>query len=348
LAHFHELPEAAPAVFPNRANECTKQFVLSNAVFAASAAAVIVKGGFVEGIPATNETRENAPSGASGFLAEEPILTGLIGTHIQASRSPEMHMREAKAQNLRLVYRLFDLADSEGSFDQLRSTLDDVEQAGFSGVNITHPFKQRVIELLDELSDAAREIGAVNTVLFRSGKRIGYNTDCFGFEESFKQQLAGVPLAKAVQLGAGGAGAATAAAMLHLGCEILCIHDSEPTRAHDLVERFAGSGFAGRIKVVEDVAAELRDANGLINATPVGMDTHPGTPIPRELLRREMWVADVVYFPLETQLLREGRELGCRTADGGHMAVFQAARAFDLFTGRTADSVRMAAEFRRG
>jgi shikimate dehydrogenase len=301
----------------------------------------------VEGIPASSEAGENAALTASGILVEEPILTGLIGTHIHASRSPEMHMREADAQNLRLVYKLFDLAESESSFDELRSTLDAVERAGFSGVNITHPFKQSVIELLDELSVAAREIGAVNTVLFRSGRRIGYNTDCFGFEESFKRQLAGASLEKAVQLGAGGAGAATAAAMLHLGCENLCIYDHDASRAHDLMDRFAGSTFAGRMTIVQDVAADLHDASGLINATPVGMETHPGTPITHEFLRPEMWVADVVYFPLETQLLREARDLGCRTADGGQMAVFQAARAFHLFTGRPADSVRMAAEFRR-
>ena len=286
-----------------------------------------------------------APSGGSAPELAEPILTGLIGTHIQGSRSPEMHMREAETQGIRLAYKLFDLHEAGRRAEDLPLLLDAVERAGFSGVNITHPFKQEVIPLLHELSEEARQIGAVNTVLFRSGRRIGHNTDWSGFAEGFERQLPGASLRKAVQLGAGGAGAATAMAMLHMGCETLVICDSDPSRAGNLAERFSGSSYSGRVRVAQDVAVELQDASGIINATPVGMDTHPGTPISIDLLRPDMWVSDVVYFPLETQLLKEARARGCRTADGGGMAIFQAARAFDLFTGRTADRSRMVADF---
>ena len=305
-----------------------------------------LKGEQVDGILANDGTDSASGSADQESYVSEPILTGLIGTHIQRSRSPDMHMREADAQGIRLAYKLFDLSEPTLEGEGLAVTLDAVQKAGFSGVNITHPFKQQVISLLDELSPDARRIGAVNTVLFRSGARIGYNTDCIGFLESFERQLLGVPMKKAVQLGAGGAGAATAMAMLNLGCSELAIFDQEESRALELARRFDSStGLQNRVRMVTDLNSELTGADGLINATPVGMDGHPGTPVARELLRKEMWVAEIVYFPLETQLLKDARALGCRTANGGQMAIFQAARAFDLFTGRTADRDRMLADF---
>ncbi len=269
------------------------------------------------------------------------VLTGLIGMDIQSSRSPEMHMREAAAQGIALRYELFDLAGAGHASADLATTLDAVERAGFAGVNITHPFKQSVIALLDRLSDEARAIGAVNTVVFGADGRVGYNTDSSGFAEGFERQLAGANVARVVQIGAGGAGAATATAMVNLGCNELVVIDSQADRAEDLVSRLPGT----IARVGRDLAAELAVASGLINATPIGMEGYPGSPIDTALLRADMWVADVVYFPLETELLRAARAIGCRTAHGGDMAVFQAARAFDLFTGHRADRERMAANF---
>ncbi|KQS02347.1 hypothetical protein ASG11_16450 [Sphingomonas sp. Leaf357] len=261
---------------------------------------------------------------------------------IQGSRSPEMHEREAAAQGIALTYRLLDLAIPPHTGDDLAATLDTVKREGFAGVNVTHPFKQRIIALLDELSDEARAIGAVNTVVFQNGRSTGHNTDSYGFGEGFERQLGGVALNRVVQIGAGGAGAATAMAMVKLGCRDLVIVDPQANRAADLVGRLPG-GVARA--ATRDIAEELAEADGIINATPIGMQGHPGIPIDPALLRAEMWVADVVYFPLETELLRAARAAGCRTAHGGDMAVFQAARAFDLFTGRTADRQRMAAGF---
>lgn len=269
------------------------------------------------------------------------IEAGLIGMDIQSSRSPEMHETEARAQGLSLSYRLFDLAADDRGSAALAATLDAVEADGFSGVNVTHPFKQKVLALLDELSDEARAIGAVNTVVFRDGQRRGYNTDSSGFAEGFQRQLNDVDLSRVVQIGAGGAGAATAMAMVQLGCRELAIFDPQGDRAQALVERLPGNVA----RVTRDIADELARSNGLINATPIGMEGHAGMPVDARLLRPDLWVADVVYFPLETELLRRAREIGCRTAHGGDMAVFQAARAFDLFTGRVADRERMAARF---
>ena len=269
------------------------------------------------------------------------IKAGLIGMDIQGSRSPAMHGREARAQGLALTYTLFDLAIDGRSEGDLAATLDTVGSEGFAGVNVTHPFKQLVIALLDDLSDEARAIGAVNTVVFREGRRVGYNTDSSGFAEGFERQLPGADVARVVQIGAGGAGAATAMAMVQLGCEQLVIFDSQEDRANALVSRLPGNAA----RVGTDIGAEMRDATGLINATPIGMEGHPGTPVDLMLITPRIWVADVVYFPLETALLKAARAAGCRTAHGGDMAVFQAARAFDLFTGHHADRARMTASF---
>ena len=278
-----------------------------------------------------NEVRGTAP---------DTVLTGLIGMDIQSSRSPRMHMHEAEAQGISLRYELFDLARDGHSAADLAATLDAAQRAGFAGVNITHPFKQRVMALLDRCSDEARAIGAVNTVVFSADGRVGYNTDSSGFAEGFERQLSGADTCRVVQIGAGGAGAATAMAMVNLGCRDLIIVDPQGDRADALVARLPGG-----IARIGDLATELVTARGLINATPIGMEGYPGTPLDTTLLRPDLWVADVVYFPLETELLRAARAIGCRTAHGGDMAVFQAARAFDLFTGHHADRERMAANF---
>src|SRR5256714_3398861 len=153
-------------------------------------------------------------------------LIGLIGTGILRSKSPDMHEQEADAQGIRCLYRLIDLNVLRLGVDALPVLLESAERMGFSGVNITHPCKQAVIPLVHELSADARAIGAVNTVRFTDGKRFGYNTDAAGFAESFARGLADSPRARGVQIGAGGAGAATPPAMLRLGTGRLSVFRS--------------------------------------------------------------------------------------------------------------------------
>jgi shikimate dehydrogenase len=272
------------------------------------------------------------------------VLLGLIGQDIQASRTPEMHMAEGAAQGLRLVYRLIDLAALGLGPETLPELLIAAERTGFTGLNVTHPCKQRVIPFLDELSPDARALGAVNTVLLRDGRRVGHNTDWSGFAEAFRQRMADAPLGRVVQLGAGGAGAAVAHAALTLGVGELTLVDVDPARAEAVADSLCRHFGPGRAKA--GVAAAVGAADGLINATPIGMDAHPGLPLDAALLRPDLWVAEVIYFPLETDLLRRARALGCRTLDGAGMAVHQAVAAFRLFTGREPDVARMAACFR--
>ncbi|MCV9920525.1 MULTISPECIES: shikimate dehydrogenase [Pseudomonas] len=278
-------------------------------------------------------------------MSQQSVLAGLIGRGIQASRTPALHEREGDAQSLRYLYRLID-ADQLGLDDSaLPGLLDAAQRTGFTGLNITYPFKQAILPLLDELSDEARGIGAVNTVVLKDGKRVGHNTDCLGFAEGFRRGLADVPRAHVVQMGAGGAGAAVAHALLGEGVEHLVLFEVDAARGQALVDNLNQHFGAGRARLGTDLPTALAMADGLVNTTPVGMAKLPGTPLPVELLHARLWVAEIIYFPLETALLRHARALGCRTLDGGHMAVFQAVKAFELFSGQVANADRMQAHF---
>ena len=272
-------------------------------------------------------------------------LVGLIGSGIQASRTPAMHEREGAAQGIRHIYKLIDLDRLGLDASALPDLLTAAERMGFAGLNITHPCKQAVLPLLHDLSPDAAAIGAVNTVVLRDGKRVGHNTDWFGFAENVRRNLADAPRDRVVQLGAGGAGSAVAHALLTLGVRHLSISDIDASRAQGLAEAVAERFGGATVEAVADIATAVSRANGLVNTTPMGMVAHPGLPLPVSLLRPSLWVAEIVYFPMETELLRQARAIGCRTLDGGGMAVFQAVEAFRLFTGVAPDTERMLAHF---
>jgi shikimate dehydrogenase len=273
------------------------------------------------------------------------FLVGLIGEGIQESLSPALHEEEARCQGLALHYHLIDLARDGCTVADLPRLIDSAEAAGFDGLNITYPCKQAVLPLLTELSDDARAIGAVNTVVFREGKRKGFNTDCSGFAVSFRQKLGDAARRRVVLVGAGGAGAAIAHAAMGLGVEQLFIVDRDHERAETLARSVAGH-YPGRVVVsADELAPAAKRADGLIHATPTGMASHPGVAFDPSLLRPEMWVAEIVYFPLETELLRVAKKRGCRTVDGGGMVVWQAVGAFEHFTGIKPDAARMEAHF---
>lgn len=272
-------------------------------------------------------------------------LIGLIGTGIQASLTPRMHMQEGEANGFRYLYRLIDLTDLGLGVESLPGLLTAAERMGFNGLNVTHPCKQLVLPLLHELSDDARAIGAVNTVVLKDGKRIGHNTDASGFAAAFQRGLPGARLDRVVQCGAGGAGCAVANAALGLGVGHLTLVDTNESRAAALAETLCRRFGPGRAAVCTDLTAAVAAANGLINATPLGMAKYPGQAVPASMLRDHHWVADIVYFPLETALLASARTKGCRVLSGGGMAVFQAVDAFRLFTGTHPDTQRMLDHF---
>lgn len=286
----------------------------------------------------------DVPAGSGGALTEtmpQHLRLGLVGSGIQLSRTPKMHEAEASAQGFACRYELIDT--DEGSHGTLAQILARAEAEGFAGLNITYPYKREAMCLLDTLSDAARTVGAVNTILFRDGQRRGHNTDFWGFAESVRRGLPGAAMDTVLLIGAGGAGAAVAHALADLGARCILIADTRPQAAETLAGALRPAGIAAAVRDLAEAAAA---ADGIVNATPMGMLKLPGTAIDPTLLEKRHWVADVVYFPLETALLAAARAAGCDTLSGEGMAVFQAVRAFELFTGRPANPDRMCATFR--
>lgn len=275
------------------------------------------------------------------------LLVGLIGAGIQHSLTPAMHEEEARHHGLRLHYQLIDLDRTANTVKALPTLVSAARTMGFAGLNITYPCKQAVIALLDELSEEASVMGAVNTVVNRGGALVGHNTDGSGWSWGFRRALPQADLNHVVLLGAGGAGSAIAHGVLRLGARELTVVDSNADRAANLAESLNAGYGAGRVGASSDIATAMRAATGLIHATPTGMDNLPGLPLPEALLRPDLWVAEIVYFPLETALLKAARARGCATVDGGTMAVGQAVGAFELFTGLKPDAARMEAHLGR-
>ena len=259
--------------------------------------------------------------------ASKKLLTGLIGAPIAHSASPAMHERAAEALGLRGHYQLIEVAGADAT--GLSMMLEGVRRLGFAGVNVTFPYKEAVVPLLDELAPTAATMAAVNTVVVKDNRLIGHNTDTTGFARAVAPLLAQSGNAVAV-IGTGGVGKAIAFALASLDVTDLRIFDSEPARAEKLAALLARHGGARVARSVEDA---LDGATGLVNGTPVGMLPNRDTPVPASLLRENLWVADAVYSPLITPLLAAAQAKGARIMTGRELAIYQAADAFELFTG---------------
>lgn len=275
------------------------------------------------------------------------ILLGLIGAGIQRSLSPALHEEEGRHHGLRVHYQLIDLDAAGAGVEMLPELVRAARVIGFAGLNITYPCKQSIIPLLDDLSEEASAIGAVNTVVRDGSRLVGHNTDGSGWSWGFRRALPHADLTRVVLLGAGGAGSACADAVLRLGAQQLLVYDQDAARASMLAARLNAHLPGNRASAATDLAVALEGASGLIHATPTGMAKLPGMPLAAQLLRPGLWVCEIVYVPLETELLKAARRAGCATVDGGHMNVGQALLAFGLFTGREADPRRVEAHFRR-
>ncbi|MFC5729386.1 MULTISPECIES: shikimate dehydrogenase [Nocardioides] len=266
---------------------------------------------------------------------------GLIGHGIGPSLTPAMHIREAARLGLDYHYETIDLIDQPHV--DLGTELARLEAAGFAAVNVTHPFKQQVLEHVHHTSDAVGRIGAANLVLLGPGARVAHNTDYSGFRSGLERFLGERPRATVLQVGAGGAGLATACALIDLGFAEVVIHDRQQTASERLVARF---GAGDRLKTSGgDLDGWLRRVSGIVHVTPVGMREHPGIALDVDSLKAQAWVAEVVYRPLETELVRRARGRGLATLDGGAMAVGQAVESIRLITGREPDAARMHAHF---
>jgi len=266
----------------------------------------------------------------------QTFLTGLIGCPIARSASPAMHEQAAAALNLHCRYRLIEVAGA--GTEELRALLDDVRHLGFAGVNVTFPYKEAVVGLLDELSPTASAVGAVNAVVIRDRRLIGHNTDTTGFARAAADLVAGSGYGVVAVIGAGGVGKAIAFALAGLGVAGIRIFDTDRAKADHLAARLRATDGVVVTGSVEDA---LSGAAGLVNATPVGMLPSRDTPVASALLHDGLWVADAVYSPLWTPFLIAARAKGARIMTGRDLAIYQAADAFELFTGLKPSIIEM-------
>jgi shikimate dehydrogenase len=272
----------------------------------------------------------------------QAFLTGLIGAPIAHSAAPAMHEQAARDLGVRCHYQLIEVAGAK--LEQLRVLLEGVRRLGFAGVNVTFPYKEAVIALLDEMSPEAAAMGAVNTVVVRDSRLIGYNTDTTGFARAAVDLVADSKQGSVALIGAGGVGKAIAFALANLGVVELRIFDADRAKAGHLALLLRGRGRAIAVDSVEDA---VRGAIGLVNATPVGMLPSRASPVPEALLHGGVWVADAVYFPLCTPLLMAAKQKGARVMRGRELAIYQAADAFELFTGLVPSTAVMGKAFDR-
>jgi len=273
------------------------------------------------------------------------FVVGLLGDNIGGSLAKPLQEGEGEAQGLSLAYRLVDATHTGLGLDDTAEVLRWAVRLGFDGLAVTHPFKNAVMGSVDDATPEAQALGASNLVVVHDGQTIAHNTDWVGFAEALRATLPGALGDRMVLLGAGGAGVAVGYGALRYGAAHLDIVDQDADRAAAVAARLGSLVGTHRVAATSDLERALRGAGGLIQATPVGMDAHPGLPVDPRLLRLDHWVADIIYFPLETELVHRARAVGCRVMTGGAMAVHQHAAAFRLLTGRPADIRRMQEHF---
>ncbi len=272
------------------------------------------------------------------------MKAALVGHGIGASLTPAMHETEGRALGLDYSYERFDVAKAPWSEKSLLEIVRYAEAEGYVGLNITHPFKTAVLGWVDEISPMARAIGAANTVLFRDNRRIAHNTDQPGFRRAFEARGDGWARRHVLLLGAGGAGPAVGMALLGLGVKRIDVLDPVPGKAEEVAGRLLRADRSVEVTPHETLdGISLDRLDGMVNATPMGMVSHPGMALDPALLPRGAWVADIVYFPRETALMRAARARAHRVLPGTGMALYQAVEAFELITGHAPDAARMAA-----
>jgi len=274
------------------------------------------------------------------------VLVGLIGANIMKSLSPALHADAFAAAGIDGYYHLMDVERLPGR--RLAQLLDATKAAGFAGTNVTFPFKQDVLTLLDAVDREALQIGAVNTITITpDGRTTGYNTDRRGFRRSFEEGLgrARAEGSTVVIVGSGGAGRAVAFALMDLGVATVVLHDREAARAATLLADLASHYGASCCRLAGDLERDIAAADGVVNATPVGMHGFPGNPVPVSALHAGHWAADVIYTPIETVFIKAASSKGARVLTGGGMCVHQAAEAFRLFVGIEPDVARMHRRF---
>ena len=259
------------------------------------------------------------------------IKLGLIGKAIQRSNMPLLQRLAGARTGHPLDYALLDIADGDPArFD---ATFRACADGGFRGVNVTHPFKERAAAQVSIEDPRVRAIGAVNTVTFDAGGARGRNTDYTGFLRAWRWRFGDRPAGTVAIIGAGGVGRAIAFALTALGAPEIRVCDVDGDKAATLAAALRAARPATAIAVYPGAEAAVAVADGIVNATPVGMHYMPGCPVDAAALGGQRWVFDAVYTPEDTELLQAARAKGLADFSGFGLFLGQGADAFEIFTG---------------
>lgn len=268
------------------------------------------------------------------------VLLGLIGFPIAHSATPATQEAAARAAGLEAHYHLIEVAGA--GREDLGVMLEGVRRLGFSGINVTFPYKEAVVPLLDALSDEAAAMGAVNTVVVEDGRLIGHNTDATGFATAYRRLGRKDGDAPVAIIGAGGVGRAIAFALAGCGVGKLRLYDVDRSKSEALA---ALLGARAEVAIADSAEAAAAGAAGIVNGTPLGMLPNRDMPLPASAIQASQWVADAVYHPLWTPLLKAAQKAGATVMTGRELAIHQAVDAFRLFTGVPASEAVIGATF---
>ncbi len=254
---------------------------------------------------------------------------GLIGNNISSSNAPDIHIRLAKIFQISLKYLLFDLKDKEENYFAV--LLEELRVAGFKGVNITFPFKEKVINHVDIISENSRNVGSANTLIFRK-KITAQNTDYTGFLKTYNFHFGKNTPGTILVLGAGGVSRAVTFALAFLGVEKIFLIDKDEIKAKSLSKDLSILNINCVVTKLDQLEKYLSSFDGIINCTPVGHYDFPGCPLGNLMPNKKQWIFDVVYTPAKTNFIKKGEQVGAKIISGIDLFIFQAIDAFLYFT----------------
>lgn len=268
------------------------------------------------------------------------IKLGLLGNNLGRSRAKNLHELLGELYGLDVTYEPMDLLNRPGAVS-IAAELERCRAEGFTGVNVTHPYKQRAFAHVTTVPDFPEGLTSVNTVLFTPDVMLADNTDFSGFCRAFVSQFGeNFNPGRVLMLGAGGVGVAIAHGLKRLGADEMVIHDVRRETAQDLVERLSEVNLPARLAQA-DLVAEMQNTDGLVNATPIGMFQYPGNPFPAAGFGPQRWAFDAIYTPENTEFLQQCRQRDIKTLSGFLLFLFQGLDAFKHFTGVTAEAEKV-------
>lgn len=266
------------------------------------------------------------------------IRLGLIGDNIAESEAPRLHAIAGRLCGLSLSYDLLRPADSRRPFE---AVFEHCHEAGYRGLNITYPYKEQVVRLLAAGDAAVQAMGACNTVLFEPGGPRGFNTDYSGFMAAYRKAFGDAAPGRVALAGCGGVGRAIGFALARLDAAELRLFDLDERKSVGLAGAILAAYAHARIQVSATIEDAAGGADGLANATPVGMGGIGGCPFPLALIGGQAWAFDAIYTPVDTPFMLAARAGGLTALSGYELFLYQGIDAFRYFTGRDVDEKRL-------